>query len=122
MTAEEGERSPGRIPEIRRRFTEIFASRTREEWSALFDGTDACVAPVLSMADAPKHPQNLARETFIEVDGIIQPAPAPRFSRTPSQVSSPPAPAGSHTRAALHDWGVTDIDALIEAGIVKQAG
>jgi alpha-methylacyl-CoA racemase len=121
LTAQEGERSHERTPEIRRRFTEIFASRTREEWGAVFDGTDACVAPVLSLADAPKHPHNVARQTFIEVDGIVQPAPAPRFSRTPSQVSSPPSPAGSHTRAALHDWGVTEIDALIHAGIVKQA-
>jgi alpha-methylacyl-CoA racemase len=122
MTAEEGERGPGRTADIRKRFTEIFATRTREEWSAIFDGTDACVSPVLSMAEAPKHRHNLARQTFIEVDGVVQPAPAPRFSRTPSQVSSPPAPVGSHTRAALTDWGVTDIDALIAAGIVKQAG
>jgi alpha-methylacyl-CoA racemase len=72
------------------------------------------------MTEAPKHRHNVARQTFIEVDGVIQPAPAPRFSRTPSQVSSPPAPVGAHTRAALSDWGVTDIDALLAAGIVKQ--
>jgi alpha-methylacyl-CoA racemase len=120
MTAEEGERDRGRTADLRKRFTEIFATRTREEWSAIFDGTDACVSPVLSMAEAPKHRHNLARQTFIEVDGVVQPAPAPRFSRTPSQVSSPPAPIGSHTRAALSDWGVTDIDALIAAGIVSQ--
>jgi alpha-methylacyl-CoA racemase len=120
MTAEEGDRSPERIPELRKRFTEIFLRRTRDEWSAIFDGTDACVAPVLSMSEAPKHRHNVARQTFVEVDGITQPAPSPRFSRTPSQISSPPSPAGSHTRAALTDWGVTDIDALIAAGVVRQ--
>jgi alpha-methylacyl-CoA racemase len=122
MTAEEGERSPERHAELRERFTAIFASRTRDEWSAIFEGTDACVAPVLSMAEAPRHRHNVARETFIEVDGVVQPAPAPRFSRTPGQVSSPPSPVGAHTRAALSDWGVTDIDTLLETGVIKQAG
>ena len=121
LSTEEGARSPERIPELRRRFTEIFLTRTRDDWSAIFDGTDACVSPVLSMTDAPTHPHNVARKTFIEVDGVTQPAPAPRFSRTPSEVSSPPAAVGSHTRAALTDWGITNVDDLIAAGVVKQA-
>jgi alpha-methylacyl-CoA racemase len=121
LSAEAGDRGLERIPELRKRFTEIFLTRTRAEWSAIFDGTDACVSPVLSMTEAPQHRHNVARQTFIEVDGVIQPAPAPRFSRTPSQVSSPPAPVGSHTRAALIDWGITDIDALLTTGVVRQA-
>ena len=118
---EEGERSPERIPYLRERFTAIFATRTRDEWEAVFTGTDACVAPVLSMEEAPAHPHNLARKTFIEVDGVVQPAPAPRFSRTPSSVASPPVKAGSHTLEALADWGVTDVKSLLDAGVVGQA-
>ena len=121
LSAEDGLRSQERIPELRKRFTAIFLTRTRDEWSAIFDGTDACVSPVLSMSEAPQHRHNVARQTFIEVDGVTQPAPAPRFSRTPSQVSSLPAAPGSHTRAALIDWGVVDVDALLAAGVVKQA-
>jgi alpha-methylacyl-CoA racemase len=121
LSAEQGARSPECIPELRKRFTQIFSTRTRDEWAAIFDGTDACVAPVLSMSEAPQHPHNVARQTFIEIDGVTQPAPAPRFSRTPSQISSPPAAVGSHTRAALIDWGVTDVDALLDAGVVRQA-
>jgi alpha-methylacyl-CoA racemase len=107
-------------PALRARFAAIFASRTRDEWMAVFEGTDACVAPVLSMSEAPGHPHNLARETFVELDGVVQPAPAPRFSRTPGAVSSPPAPAGSHTAEALTEWGVTNVDALLAAGVVAQ--
>ncbi len=121
MSAEEGERSPERIPYLRERFTAIFAERTRDEWAAVFEGTDACVAPVLSMTEAPVHPHNLARQTFIEVDGVVQPAPAPRFSRTPSSVASPPVRPGTHTLQALSDWGVPDVKALLDAGVVGQA-
>ena len=108
------------MPALRERFTAIFAGRTRDEWEAIFAGTDACVAPVLSMTEAPSHPHNVARGTFIEVDGIVQPAPAPRFSRTPSQVSGPPSAAGTHTLEALTDWGVKDVQRLLDAGVVGQ--
>ena len=121
LSAEEGARSPDRIPALRQRFTAIFATRTRDEWAAIFEGTDACVAPVLSMSEAPGHPHNAARQTFIAVDGVVQPAPAPRFSRTPSSVAGPPVAAGSHTREALTDWGVKDVEGLLDAGIVGQA-
>jgi len=95
MTSEEGERGPERIPELRKRFTEIFLTRTREEWSAIFDGTDACVAPVLSMSEAPHHIATMsARQTFIEVDGVTQPAPAPRFSRHPEPGLEPAGSGG----------------------------
>jgi alpha-methylacyl-CoA racemase len=87
----------------------------------VFAGTDACVAPVLSMTEAPHHPHNRARETFVEVDGVVHPAPAPRFSRTPSAIAGPPAAAGSHTVEALTDWGVRDVDKLLTAGVVGQA-
>jgi alpha-methylacyl-CoA racemase len=74
-----------RWPQYKERLTEIFAGRTRDEWAALFDGSDACVAPVLDMFEAPSHPNNVARAGFVEVDGVTVPAPAPRFGATPSQ-------------------------------------
>ncbi len=120
VTPEEGLRADDRIPYLWERFTAIFASRTRDEWCAVFDGTDACVAPVLSMSEAHAHPQNAARETFVEIEGVRQPGPAPRFSRTPSAVAWPPVPAGAHSRDALTEWGVPDVEALIAAGIVHQ--
>lgn len=80
-------------PEIRRRLAELIACRTQAEWCAVFEGTDACVAPVLGMAEAPRHPHNVARGTFVEIDGIVQPAPAPRFSATPGRAQES-APAG----------------------------
>jgi alpha-methylacyl-CoA racemase len=80
-------------PALRAQFAARFASRTRDEWTAVFAGTDACVAPVLSPREAPAHPHNRARETFVEVDGVTQPAPAPRFGRTPAPAPAPLAPA-----------------------------
>jgi alpha-methylacyl-CoA racemase len=82
-----------------------FKTRTREEWCRLLEGSDACFAPVLSMDEAPLHPHNLARGTFVEVDGIVQPAPAPRFSRTPSAAPTPPEPPGERGNASLAHWG-----------------
>ncbi|MDQ3601539.1 MAG: CoA transferase [Actinomycetota bacterium] len=111
---------PASWPALRERIAAVFASRTRDEWSAVFDGTDACVAPVLGMAEAPDHPQLAARGTFIEVDGARVPGPAPRFSRTPAVVQGPPVAPGAHTRTALADWGVPDVDALLESGVAVQ--
>jgi alpha-methylacyl-CoA racemase len=71
-------------PAMERRFAETFVSKTRAEWTAIFEGRDACVTPVLTMAEAPRHPHNAARQTFVETDGIVRPAAGPRFSRTPS--------------------------------------
>jgi len=71
------------------------------------EGTDVCFAPVLDLDEAPAHPHNQARQTFIEIAGVTQPAPAPRFSRTPAEVAMPPAAAGQHTEAVLADWGVS---------------
>jgi alpha-methylacyl-CoA racemase len=82
-----------------------FRTRTRDEWAAAFEGTDACVAPVLDPDEAPSHPHLQARGTFTEVDGIVQPAPAPRFSHTPPAVQGPPPAPGQHTDETLADWG-----------------
>ncbi|MBB3176648.1 CaiB/BaiF CoA-transferase family protein [Variovorax sp. Sphag1AA] len=92
-------------PQLRAAFETAFRSRTRDEWCAVFDGSDACVAPVLGLAEAPTHPQSRARGNFIEVDGVLQPAPAPRFSATPSATPVRAPERGERGEAALHDWG-----------------
>jgi len=96
-----------RWPELRARFTEVFKRRTREEWTETFDGTDACVAPVLGLGEAPGHPHTTARTGFIDVAGLPQPAPAPRFSRTSAATPTPPVRPGEHTDAALRELGLT---------------
>ena len=112
---------PANLPAIREALTARFKERTQAEWAGLFDGTDACVAPVVPLADAPKHPHLAARGTFVEQDGITQPAPAPRFSRTSASLGMPPGGPGAHTREALAAWGVADVDALLESGAAVQA-
>jgi len=97
----------------RRMLAEVFLTRTRDEWCATFEGTDACVAPVLDLDEAPAHPHNRARQTFIERDGVLQPAPAPRFSRTGAEIRRPPPEPGEHSRAVLADWGFAP-DAIAE--------
>ena len=94
-----------RWPEFKERIRGVVREKTRAEWCTLLEGTDVCFAPVLSLTEAPAHPHNRERETFIEVDGIMQPAPAPRFSRTPGAIRRPPSAAGEHTDEALADWG-----------------
>ncbi len=110
-------------PHLKERLAEVFRSRTRDEWCALFDGTDACVAPVLTMTEAVVHPHNVARGTFVEIEGRVQPAPAPRFSRTPATVGPAPAHPGQHSREILADWGVPveRIEALVDSGAVVEA-
>jgi alpha-methylacyl-CoA racemase len=111
-----------RVDELREVIAKRFKEKTQAEWSAVFDGTDACVAPILPMSEAVDHPHIKERGTFVEKDGLVQPAPAPRFSRTEATLGLPPAPrAGAHTREALAAWGVADVDALIEAGAAVQA-
>jgi alpha-methylacyl-CoA racemase len=107
-------------PVLRARFAEVFASRTRDEWAEVFAATDGCVAPVLSPAEAHRHPHNAARGTFAEVGGVVQPAPAPRFGRTPAEIpAAPPAP-GADTDAVLEGLGCApdEIAALRASGTV----
>jgi alpha-methylacyl-CoA racemase len=98
-----------------------FKKKTRAEWCEIMEHTDVCFAPVLSIPEAYEHPHNKARGTFVDVAGIKQPAPAPRFSRTPGEIRRPPAHAGQHTDEALADWGIpaSDIAKLREAGAIK---
>ncbi|WP_026212631.1 CaiB/BaiF CoA transferase family protein [Longispora albida] len=95
-----------------------FKERTRDEWAATFDGSDACVAPVLSLLEAPSHPHLAARGTFVTRDGVLQPAPAPRFSRTPATLTTRPPQPGEHSRTALESWGISEVDTLITSGVV----
>lgn len=92
-------------PALKERFANIFRARTREEWSSIFDGTDACAAPVLSLDEAVDHPHAKARDAFRELNGLVQPAPAPRFSRTEVGLERPPPRPGADTDEALADWG-----------------
>jgi len=94
-------------PELKAELRELFLTRTRDEWCELMEHTDICFAPVLSMAEAPSHPHNVARGTFTEVAGVVQPRPAPRFSRTDSSIQRPPAHAGQHTDELLAEAGFT---------------
>jgi alpha-methylacyl-CoA racemase len=105
-----------RWPEMRERFAQVFRSRTRTEWCDLLEGTDACFAPVLSFAEAALHPHNRSRGTFVQVAGVVQPAPAPRFSRTPGAVQGPPRPVGADTAMILAEAGCSaaDIAALTQ--------
>ncbi len=109
-------------PAYKQRFTEIFKSKPSAHWCALLEGTDACFAPVLAPGAAHAHPHNRARGTFIEVDGVMQPAPAPRFSRTPAGMPTAPVAAGASGVAAAVDWGLArpDLQALIERGVVVE--
>jgi alpha-methylacyl-CoA racemase len=110
-----------RTDELRAVIAARFGEKTQAEWSAIFDGTDACVAPILPMSEAVDHPHIKERGVFVEHDGLVQPAPAPRFSRTEATLKLPPSPkAGAHTREALAAWGITDVDALIESGAAVQ--
>ncbi|NUS50064.1 MAG: CoA transferase [Nocardioidaceae bacterium] len=98
-----------------------FRERTQDEWAAVFDGTDACCVPVLPMGEATAHPHLRARETYVDRDGLVQPAPAPRFSRTEATLSSAPPEVGAQTREALEAWGIEGVDGLLESGAAVQA-
>ncbi len=110
-------------PQLKQKLAEVFITKTRSQWNEIMEGTDVCYAPVLRMSEAAQHPHNVARNTFIEVAGVTQPAPAPRYSRTATDLPTAPAHAGQHTRTVLADWGVDDvrIDTLIASGAAKQA-
>jgi len=107
-------------PALKQRFAEVFKTKTRDEWCQIMEGTDACFGPVMTMTEAPKHRHNVARGTFVEIDGVVQPQAAPRFSRTPAEIQRPPARAGEHTDEVLAEWGCSkdEIAALRAAGAV----
>jgi alpha-methylacyl-CoA racemase len=112
---------PAQWPALRETLAARFKERTQAEWAAVFDGTDACCAPVLPLTEAARHPHLAARGTYVERDGVLQPAPAPRFSRTRPTLTTGPSVPGGRTREALLAWGVEDVDALIASGAVVQA-
>jgi alpha-methylacyl-CoA racemase len=107
-------------PKLKERMAAIFKTKTRDEWCDVMEGSDVCFAPVLSLAEAPEHAHMKARNTFVEVEGVRQPGPAPRFSRTPGVIERPPAHAGEHTDEALADWGFPggEIAKLRESGAI----
>ena len=109
---------PATWPELKRRFAAVFATRTRDEWCALADGRDTCLTPVLTPLEAPLHPHNIARHTFLEIAGVPQPAPAPRFSRTSPAPPAAPVNPGGATAATLEAWGFTpdDVATLVASG------
>ena len=106
---------------MKQRFAEVFKTKTRDEWTAIMEGSDVCFAPVLNFSEAPLHPHNVARQTFVTVDGVVQPAPAPRFSRTVPEIQRPPASRGEHTEEALSDWGfgTDELSALRSEGAIR---
>ena len=108
-------------PELNEQLTSVFKTKTRAEWCDILEGSDVCFAPVLSLEEAPHHPHNLARQTFVEVDGVVQPNVAPRFSRTPGNIQRGPAARGEHTHEALGDWGFHDAELhkLRAAGVIN---
>ena len=105
-------------PALHDQLAAVIASKTRDEWCEIMEGTDVCFGPVLDLDEAPRHAHNVARQTFVEVDGVVQPAPAPRFSATPGAIAGPPPAIGAHSRSALEGWGFStaEIGALESAG------
>jgi alpha-methylacyl-CoA racemase len=111
-----------RWPALKERMVEIFLTKTRDEWCSLLEYTDACFAPVLTPLEAPTHPHNVERGTFVEIDGMVQPGPAPRFSRTPGAVQGASVPPGQDTEAVLSEWlgvGEDELGKLRDSGAVR---
>ena len=114
------QRDPATWPDLRARLEAAFLSKARAEWMALMEGSDACFAGVLSLSEAPSHPHHVARETFVTVDGVLQPAPAPRFSRTPGAIQALDPAIGAHNETGLMGWGFSEaeVGALRAAGVI----
>jgi len=108
----------GAWPSLKEKLAAVIKTKTRDEWDAIMLGSDVCYAPVLSLGEAPKHPHNVARQTFVEVGGVVQPAPAPRFSRTPPQVQGPPEAADNAGALAAWGFSVDDVAKLSSAGAI----
>jgi alpha-methylacyl-CoA racemase len=111
-----------RWPDLKARIAAVLLQKTRAEWCALMEGSDVCFAPVLSLEEAPEHPHNVARESFVEVEGALQPRPTPRFSRSAPQAPVAARTPGTDTRAVLIDCGFeeSEVDALVASGAVQQ--
>ena len=107
-------------PSLKAKLADVLRTKTQAEWCAIMDATDICFAPVLDLDEAPKHAHNVARDTFVTLEGVVQPAPAPRFSATPGAIQGPPPKIGAHNEEALADWGFSagDIAALKEKGAI----
>jgi alpha-methylacyl-CoA racemase len=114
-----GQHERAQWPALRKRFAQVFATKTRDEWCNIFEASDACVAPVLTFTEARNHPHSVARRSHIGVGGVDQPAPAPRFSRTPGAVREAPPERGARGAEALADWGfsVPEIERLRMQGV-----
>lgn len=112
---------PANAEELRALIADRFATRTQAEWVEVFEGTDACVAGIIPFSEAADHPHMRARGVLVERDGFVQPAPAPRFSRTEATLGRVAENAGDSTREALTAWGITEVDKLIEGGVAVQA-
>ena len=115
------QRDRAKWPELKKRFAEAIRHKPRAEWLAIMEGSDCCVTPVLSLSDAPRHPHNVARSTFVEIDGVVQPGPMPRFSQTPGAVRNPPVAIGADNFSALVAWGfdAQEVDQLALSGAVQ---
>jgi alpha-methylacyl-CoA racemase len=109
-----------RWPDYKEEVMKVFKTRTQAEWCSIMEGTDVCFAPVLSIFEAPEHPHNKARNTFVEMDGVVQPAPSPRFSRTVAEVSHPARAPGADSESVLLDSGFTqdEVTSLRSAGVI----
>jgi alpha-methylacyl-CoA racemase len=100
-----GQMDRAQWPSLHDKLAAVIRTKTRDQWCDIMAGTDVCFGPVLSLDEAPRHAHNVARQTFVEIDGVVQPAPAPRFSATPGAVAGPPPAIGAHSRSALEAWG-----------------
>jgi len=107
-------------PDLKQKIAAVIKTKTRDEWCRLMENTDVCFGPVLTMEEAPQHPHNRARETFVEIAGVVQPNVAPRFVGTPSAVQGPPPKIGANTEEALGDWGFSagELRDLKSAGVI----
>ena len=109
---------PSQWPTLKAKLQVVIKQKTQAQWCAIMEGTDVCFAPVLTMTEATQHPHHIARNTFIDIAGVTQPAPAPRFSRTSPETPMPPAHAGQHSTQILNEWGISNITELLASGAV----
>jgi alpha-methylacyl-CoA racemase len=109
---------PSQWPTLKAKLQDVIKQKTQAQWCEIMEGTDVCFAPVLTMTEATQHPHHIARNTFINIAGVTQPAPAPRFSRTSPETPTPPAHAGQHSTQILNEWGISNINELLASGAV----